>query len=465
MNRRRRVWLDFAPMRTASDARRAATGLKRAVPAALLAAAALLPGEAAFAAPALPAEWKYVDAADDAEAAKLLPALLQKYDTPKKCADLLKLLRGKRPYPAGLPDQATLEHLCTDGKSRQFTYVLPKKFNPHKPTGVLVFLHGAISQKTPGGGANEARLFGPAVESLGLIVVGPSTYDKVEWGDPACRELIHHALRHVKRSFHVDENRVFLAGDSDGGRGAYATAETEATFFASAVPVIGAPGSVTRFANLKNLPWLAINGDKDTTFPVEHVRPQVEGRKAAGIDLDWRLLDGVGHDPYQFTKLKDEICAFFDKHPRDPFPATVHLQVDPAKTGYEAGFPANTMRWVRIEAAGAAEHEGTFGDESAAFLGTGLPRVRARREGNRVTLDTRGVKSVTVLLSDAMVDLAKDVEISANGRLLFRGKPENDARTVLEEARRFADRALTFNARVTVDVDGAEVAPPDPAGK
>jgi dienelactone hydrolase len=323
-----------------------------------------------------------------------------------------------------------------------------------------------VSQAAPGGGAVEARMFGPAVESLGVIVVGPSTYDRVGWDDPACRELIHHALFHVKRSFNVDENRVFLAGDSDGGRGAYATPETEATFFASAVAVIGAPGGVTRYANLKNLPWLAINGDKDTTFPVEHVRPQVEGMKAAGIDIDWKLLEGVDHDAHQFTKRKEEICAFFDKHPRDPFPKTVHLQVDPAKTGYEAGFPANTLRWVRIEAAGAAEHEGTFDDESAELLHASLPRVRARREGNRITLDTRGVKTVTVLLSDAMVDLTKDVEITANGRLLFRGKPENDARTALEEARRFADRALVFNARVTVEVDGAEVAPPDaPAGK
>jgi predicted esterase len=407
-----------------------------------------------------PAEWRYVDAPTDAEAEKLLPALLQKYDTPKKCLDLVKVLRGKRPTPAGLPDEATLDHVCSDGKTRQFTYLCPKRFNPHKPTGVLVFLHGAVSQPAPGGGAGEARMFGPAVESLGLIVVGPSTYDRVEWGDPACRELIHHALFHVKRSFNVDENRVYLAGDSDGGRGAYATIETEATFFAAAVPVIGAPGSVSRYANLKNLPWLAINGEKDTTFPVDHVRPQVEAMKAAGIDIDWKLLEGVGHDPYQFTKRKDEICAFLEKHPRDPYPKVVHVQTDPERAGYEAGFPANTVRWLRIEAAGSAEHSGTFDDESGAIR-SDLPRARGRRAGNRIDVDTHGVKSVTVLLSDAMVDFAKDVEVAVNGRVLHRGPVAGDARTILEEARRFADRALVFQARVTLDVDGTEVARPE----
>lgn len=406
-----------------------------------------------------------MDEADDAAAAKALEGLLKKYDAPKKCEDLLKMLRGRRPYPTGLPDQATIDHKCSDGKSRQFTYVLPKKFVPGKPAGVLVFLHGAISQPAPGGGANEAKMFGPAVESLGLIVVGPSTYEKVEWGDPACRELIQFALEHVKRNFHVDENRVYLAGDSDGGRGTYATAETAASFFAAAVPVIGAPGGVTRFGNLRNLPWLAYNGDQDGIFKIDHVRQEVEGMKAAGIDLTWKPMEGVGHDPYLFLKKKEEICDFLSKHPRDPLPKVVHLEVDPSKQGYEAGFPANTMRWIRVETPGASEHDTTFDDAGAGLLRGDLARVRARRDGNRIDVETRGVKTLTVLVSDAMADLGKDVEVRANRRLLFRGRVENDARAILEEARRFKDRALVFNARIAVDVDAPEVAPGAPPTK
>jgi hypothetical protein len=441
-----------------------------AVPCALLLAAVAGPAATrggspeAWAAPSTPAEWRYVDEKDGAAAARLLAPLLEKYDTPKKCEDLLKLLRGKRPRPSGLPDQATLEHECLDGKKRQFTYVLPKKFNPSKPTGVLVFLHGAIRQPAPGGGAGEARLFGPAVEALNLIVVGPSTYDGVEWGDPACRELIHHALDHVKRSFFVDENRVYLAGDSDGARGAFATAETAATFFASAAPIIGSPGGVTRFANLRNLPWFAINGGKDSIFDADRVREAVDGMKAAGIDVAWTLLPEAGHDPYLFLKRKEEICDFFAKHPRDPFPKTVHLEVDPEKTGYEAGFPANTMRWVRVEALGSTEHDASF-DDGAGLSGS-FARVRARRDGNRIDLETRGVKRLVVLASDAMLDLSKPVEVRANGRLSFRGAVPNDARAILEEARLFKDRTAVFHARIPVDVEAAEagVAPGDPPG-
>ncbi len=396
----------------------------------------------------------------------MLAKLIEKYPTPASCADLVRALRTKRSYPPNMKDGDTLAFLCSDKVSRQFTYVLPRKFAKGKPAGALIFLHGAISQGAPGGGAGEARMFAPAVESLGLITVGPSTFDKVEWGSPACRGLVHHALDFVKRSFNVDENRVFLAGDSDGGRGTYAVAETEATFLGAAVPVIGSPGGVTRFANFRNLPWLAINGEKDTLFTPDLVRPAVEGMKEAGIDITWKLVAGQGHDPRMFLTFKDEVCEFLGKHPRDPLPKTVDWQVDPSRgEEYPGGFPANTFRWIRVEKTGDAKSNAPFDDAKGSINGS-LPRVRAKREGNAIDVETSGVTAVTVLLSDAMVDLSKEVEIRVNGRSAFKGKVAPDARAILEEARRFRDRALVFSARVTVDVDaaGADAPPGDGPG-
>jgi pimeloyl-ACP methyl ester carboxylesterase len=444
--------------RSASPARRAAL----AALVCLACAAGTPPHEGIAAAVGSP-EQRYVDE-DDAKAAEaMLAKLLPKYDTPAKCAELSKLLRGKRSYPPNLEASDTLAFLCSDGKSRQFTYVRPKRVPPNKPAGVLIFLHGAVRQPAPGGGANEARLFGPAVESLGLIVVGPSTYEGVEWGSAACRGLVHHSLDFVKRSFPVDENRVYLAGDSDGGRGTYALAETEATFLAAAVPVIGSPGGVTRFANLRNLPWFAINGETDGTFKIDGVRAAVEGMKQAGIDLQWKLVEGQGHDPYFFTKFKDEVVAFLGKRVRDPYPKRVDWQMDPSAEGGAGGFPGDTMRWLRIDRTGTAESNATFDDAGQGSLRSDIPRARATWQGNAVKVETSGVQAFTVLVSDQMFDLAKDVEITTNGRVSWRGKPVPDAKVLLEEARRFRDRSLVFSARVTVEVDAAP--PPEGGGK
>lgn len=412
---------------------------------------------------AAPGERAYLEEPDPAKAEKILEALLPKYRTPRDCDALLKLLRGKRAYPKTSKERETLDFACPDGKTRQFTFLLPAKYSPAKPVGLLVWLHGAIRQPPPGGGAGEAQMFRPAVEEM--IVVGPSTFEGVEWGDPACRALVLHALDVAKNRFNVDENRVFLAGDSDGGRGTYAVAETLATFFGAAVPVIGSPGGVTRFLNLRNLPWFAINGAKDSIFDIAHVRESVEGMRASGIPLEWKLIEEGGHDPRFFLQFQDEVRAFLRAHPRDPFPKSIDWCVDPSRQDHGGGFPANTFRWLRIEETGNAAEESTFEDEGKGVVRGDLPRVSATREGNRITLRTRGVKRATVLVSDRMVDARKDLEIEANGRLLFRGVVAPDARAILEEARRHNDRTLVFLNRVTLDLDAPALPAAEPAAR
>lgn len=434
----------------------------------LIAFALLAHPAPASAAPGTP-ETRYLEEEDDAKAEAMLPALLAKHTTPKQAEDLAKALRTRKARGDRKKDRDTIDWVCPDGKTRQLTYLLPSKHNPSKPAGVMVWLHGAIRQPAPGGGAGEAAMFRPVVDGLGFIVIGPSTYEGVEWANPACRALVHHALRVVKTSFLVDEDRVFVCGDSDGGRGTYATLETEATFVAAAVPVIGAPGPVTRYVNLRNVPWFAINGDKDSIFDIERVRAQVEEMKSAGIAMEWKVIPGGGHDPRFFLQFADEVRAFLGKHPRDPLPKKVEVCVDPSAGDGAVAFPANTFRWLRIEEAGASERGSSLA-EAGAVRG-GLPRAEATREGNRIDVKTSGVKRVTVLLSDAMIDFGKDVEVVVNEVTLHRGRVDRDARVVLEEGRRFLDRRLVFAARLTLDVDAASVGdapkPPDapPTGK
>jgi predicted esterase len=349
----------------------------------------------------------------------------------------------------GLSNSKTLSARCADGRSRQYTWHLPSRYSPKRPTGLLVFLHGAVSQPAPGGGAHESERIGSAVDSLGFIKLGPSTYDRHDWGETAVRAHVHQAIDEVKRRFNVDENRVYIAGDSDGGRGAFALVETEATFLAASVPTIGAPGSVTRYVNLRPLPFLVINGAKDTLFPIDRVRESVERMKAADISIDFRVIEDAGHDAFLFKKMEEDVCAFLEKHVRDPLPKKVDWQVDPAK---EADFPANTFRWIRIDEVGDTASKGTF-DDFGGIISNAFGRIRATKEdGNRVLVDTHRVKRLTVLVSDEMFDLEKEVEIVVNGKPVFREVVATDAKVVLEEARRFNDRRLVFNNRITLEV-------------
>jgi homoserine acetyltransferase len=426
----------------------------------LLAMAVLVSGSAAAAdySPKIQKpEWRYIDEDDDAAAEKLLEKLLKQYGTERKAASLVKLLRKGRLYLGGLDQNKTINAPCDDGMSRQFTWHLPSRYTPKKKHGVLVFLHGAISQPAPGGGHHESESIGKAVDSLGFIKVGPSTYDRHEWGEAALRRHVHRALDQVKQRFNVDENRVYIAGDSDGGRGAYAIVETEATFFAAAIPTIGSPGGVTRFLNLRNLPFLAINGAKDELFKIDGVTQAVESMKKTGIAVDFKVIEDAGHDPFLLVKQKETVCDFIGKHPRDPLPKVVEWHLDPEKTGYEQGFPADTFRWIRIDQAGAAASNAAF-DDSGTLIRGNFPRVRAEKlAGNAVKVETKGVKRVTILVSDEMFDLELPIEVDVNGRRLFAGKVVPDARAIFTEARRFNDRCLIFSNRITIDVDGEPV--------
>ncbi|MHC4600712.1 MAG: hypothetical protein ACYS47_17095 [Planctomycetota bacterium] len=172
-----------------------------------------------------------------------------------------------------------------------------------------------------------------------------------------------------------------------------------------------------------------------------------------GIDLVWKMVEGRGHDAGFFVTFKDEVCDFYAKHPRDPFPKTVDWQVDPTQGDDALLFPANTFRWVRVEETGETQSRTDFEDGKHRILRSGLPRIRARAEGNRVAVETSKVRKFSILVSEKMFDLKKEIEVVTNGKTSFKAKVPGDPKVLLEEARRYNDRELVFHARITVEVE------------
>jgi dienelactone hydrolase len=78
--------------------------------------------------------------------------------------------------------------------------------------------------------------------------------------------------------------------------------------------------------------------------------------------------------------------------------------------------------------------------------------IRARRDGNTFHLEVdgtqNGVKGITILLNDRMIDPAKDVVVMHEGRELYRGRPRPDLWTLLETLDAKLDRSMVFDRRV-----------------
>ena len=110
------------------------------------------------------------------------------------------------------------------------------------------------------------------------------------------------------------------------------------------------------------------------------------------------------------------------------------------------------MRWLRIVETGSSNGRGDFSESGGPLIRGGMPRVEGVYDGNRIDVQTQGVRKYAVLVSDEMLDLSKPIEIHTNGKASFQGLVEPSAQVILEEARRFKDRKLVFVNRVDVEV-------------
>jgi len=70
--------------------------------------------------------------------------------------------------------------------------------------------------------------------------------------------------------------------------------------------------------------------------------------------------------------------------------------------------------------------------------------------GNTVTIRSRGVKELTLLLSPDQFDFDRPVTVVANGRTVFDGRVEKSVATLTKWAARDNDRTMLFGAEVKI---------------
>jgi predicted peptidase len=92
----------------------------------------------------------------------------------------------------------------------------------------------------------------------------------------------------------IDEERIYLAGMSMGGSGAWDWAAREPKRFAAVVPVCGL-SDIRRADSLRELPIWAFHGEKDEIAPVERTKRMME--KLAGYEqAKFTEFGGAGHN-------------------------------------------------------------------------------------------------------------------------------------------------------------------------
>lgn len=372
--------------------------------------------------------------------------------------EALKRLQAGRPYVADVPKNVVKASYQAQGKEFFYAVNVPESYDPAQRYQVRFQLHGGVSRESnkPRGDGTIGALAGDE-----QIYILPTSWADAMWWNPSQLENLNAILDTVKRTYNVDENRVFVSGVSDGGTGAFYVAMKDTTPFAGFLPLNGsmlvlrsedlAVGDVFP-NNLRNKPFFIVNGAHDPMYPASYVGPYVEHLKQKGVEVVYKPQPNGVHNTAWWPEVKGPFEAFVRSHPRKPLPDTLTWETN--------GTPVdNRAHWLVIEKlAPKGRNEPDLPDVNLMtdvgpmiFENTHPSgRVDLVRTGNTVTARTTGVAELTLLLSPDVFDLSQPVKVAANGRVVFNGRVDPSVATLLKWAARDNDRTMLFAAELHI---------------
>jgi hypothetical protein len=259
-------------------------------------------------------------------------------------------------------------------------------------------------------------------------------------------------LQSVSAEYHIDPERIFLTGMSNGGIGAWIIGMHHADLFAGIAPMASGIDDVLFpfVENLTHTPVYVIHGAEDQVMPVQLSRDLVREMKRQGVphlyrEHDWTHPHAGGH--FFPRQELPALIAWFDQQHRSLLPRQVSVVRDATHL--------TPFSWVRID---STEHIAAFTenliDSRDRYITGGIyAQLHADITGpNTIVVNTVRVKRYTLFLNDVLVDFSQPVVVKTNGVTSFEGIVEPNIETLLQEARQRVDTNHLFPAKLTIDL-------------
>ena len=192
---------------------------------------------------------------------------------------------------------------------RYLEEIATKNTSEKKP--LLIYLHGAGERGTT---LSQVLTHGPLKERDSLeilkefIILAPQCEEGKTWWDYAER-LYQWASDYIKRA-DVDENRVYLTGNSMGGYGTWALSMAHPKLFAAIVPICGG-GLAWNAAMLQNTPVWAFHCVGDEVVKCQETINMVEAvKRHSKTDVKITIYPEISHDAWTQTYKNEAVYSW-----------------------------------------------------------------------------------------------------------------------------------------------------------
>jgi len=310
---------------------------------------------------------------------------------------------------------------------------LPLNYNPKQKWPLVVMLHGY-------NGANPAYVnwwsidqrHNDVVDQYPIIYLEPHGRGNTSYLGIGDQDILR-CIELAQQKFHVDENRVYLKGESMGGGGTWNVGTRHPELFAAIAPVFGgwdyhvgtseegiaklsgpalyraeAGSSLSHADALLTTPVFVSHGDIDKSVDVSNSRYLVKTLQRWGYDIQYHEYPGFGHEGIEYY---DQLIPWFLEHKRNTSPTIVRVR--------SADLKYASAHWLKV----------TQLDNPSSF-------VTAEAEvliNNTIRLSTENVLEMELTPSAALIDSKKSVKVIwnvndirdakvINGKILVRDK-------------------------------------------
>ncbi len=273
-------------------------------------------------------------------------------------AELLKLspeklheLMAALPCPGEGRGELSVSLRCPDGFERSYYLRVPRAYDASRSWPLMVVLHGGVNGASAGAGpaavsAWLASLSDAQRESLFFLAPSAdceSTTIQARWWRDGGMKNIRAMLADVKRRYHIDDDRVFLTGQSDGGSGTWAAAFRRPDDYAGFFPMVGHPlvpatdRTSAYFENLKGCSLYNISGGLDPVYPGSEVSKIVGEINSVGPKVLHKNYEKAGHDlSFADVELPRIFNEYLSAWKRDLLARQLDWSTEQAKFGSRA---------------------------------------------------------------------------------------------------------------------------------